>query len=416
LNQGTAVLDLLKKKIMDARRVPGRHTSPPWVGGRGIVDKGSTGAAAKRDPFTGRSLEKPLLNLHGATDLESFWRAVRQVMTAAIPSSLVGLTLQHNPIFPMFSRWTCAIADGLFNAKPIRDYLEAHPQSKLVLISNVFPVRSKLLKSDFYRRYMAPHKCPYAAGMFFWNGSRLIGVIAVMRTERQGDLTSIQMDLLQHLHAQFQTALRRLGAQERERSARMAFEEFLNRLPLPTMLLRWDLKLVYQNQAGREFCALWERGPDLAPLMKVSAPIPTEILQCCRTLKERWQNPGRLNAPQPGLKPETVHHPQWANLRATVTLKELLASGVARPGFLVECEELRRVSGLPSQARPSQLSHLVRLTQREQQVTRLLCEGRSNHEIAESTGTSLATVKKHLYSIFRKLEVTSRSRLMALMR
>ena len=37
-------------------------------------------------------------------------------------------------------------------------------------------------------------------------------------------------------------------------------------------------------------------------------------------------------------------------------------------------------------------------------------------EIADESGLSLETVKKHLHSVFRKLEVNSRSRLMALMR
>jgi DNA-binding CsgD family transcriptional regulator len=64
----------------------------------------------------------------------------------------------------------------------------------------------------------------------------------------------------------------------------------------------------------------------------------------------------------------------------------------------------------------NRLSHLVRLTAREQQVVLLACEGRSNMEIAEEVHLSLPMVKKHLYAIFRKLEVTSRSRLMALMR
>jgi len=48
-------------------------------------------------------------------------------------------------------------------------------------------------------------------------------------------------------------------------------------------------------------------------------------------------------------------------------------------------------------------------------VTRLVCDGRSNQEIADDTGLSLAMVKKHLHVIFRKLEVTSR-RLIALLR
>jgi len=37
-------------------------------------------------------------------------------------------------------------------------------------------------------------------------------------------------------------------------------------------------------------------------------------------------------------------------------------------------------------------------------------------EIADEGGLSLEAVKKHLRSVFRKLEVNSRSRLMALMR
>jgi len=45
-----------------------------------------------------------------------------------------------------------------------------------------------------------------------------------------------------------------------------------------------------------------------------------------------------------------------------------------------------------------------------------VCDGRSNQEIADESGLSLETVKKHLHSIFCKLQVPSRSRLMALIR
>ena len=44
---------------------------------------------------------------------------------------------------------------------------------------------------------------------------------------------------------------------------------------------------------------------------------------------------------------------------------------------------------------------------REQQITRLVCDGRGNQEIADEVGLSLAMVKKHLHAVFRKLEVTS---------
>jgi len=54
-------------------------------------------------------------------------------------------------------------------------------------------------------------------------------------------------------------ALRRIESLERERLVRVNVQQFLRRLPLPTIILRWDLKPIYQNPAAREFCALWEK-------------------------------------------------------------------------------------------------------------------------------------------------------------
>jgi DNA-binding NarL/FixJ family response regulator len=60
------------------------------------------------------------------------------------------------------------------------------------------------------------------------------------------------------------------------------------------------------------------------------------------------------------------------------------------------------------------LPAIARLTRREREVAQLACEGRSNKEIAEDACLSLQTVKKHLHSVFRKLQVPSRTRLVAL--
>jgi DNA-binding CsgD family transcriptional regulator len=191
----------------------------------------------------------------------------------------------------------------------------------------------------------------------------------------------------------------------------MAFEEFLGRLPLPTILLQWNLKTVYLNKAAREFCELWKEGPEKARIMKGIATIPPEILDRCRVLKKRWEHSFREQELHATDRHEVVRSKKWPQLRATVDLRQLDSTGVARPQFFVECEEL---NGAREKAAP--LPHLTRLTRREQQVARLVCEGQSNQEIADQLALSLAMVKKHLHAIFRKLEVNSRSRLMALMR
>ncbi len=368
-----------------------------------------------REAVIDPSLEKTLLSLHAAMNVGSFWKAIQQLLAAAIPNRLIGLMLQPNPILPMIARWTLPIPDGFFTAEPLRNYIAAQQRPRFVRISDLFSNRSSLMKSAFYRRYMAPQKCAYGVCLFFWKRQRLICVIAIMRTATQGDLSPAELNLIRQLYPQFQTALCRLRSLEREHSLRLDLEGFLSRLPLPTILLRWNLKPIYQNRAARDFCAVWEKGPEEAQLTKATSPIPSEILDRCRLLKQQWAQAQRPVAPQTGFKEERVHHPRSPHLRATLQLKQLSSCGVAQPHFLIECQDLR--SSMAPRAGPanSRLPHLAQLTSREQEVARLVCEGRSNKEIADAAGLSLPTVKKHVHSIFRKLEVTSRSQLVALM-
>ena len=343
----------------------------------------------------------------------SFWKAIQQLLSAAMPNRLIGLMLQPNPILPMIARWTAPMRDGFFAAEPLKSYIAGQPRQKFVPISDLFSNRSSLMKSAFYRRYMAPQKCAHGVSLFFWKGQRLICVIAIMRTATQGDFSPAEMKLLQQLYPQFLTALCRLRSLEREHSVLIDLEEFLSRLPLPTILLRWNLKLIYQNRAAREFCAVWEKGSKEAKVMKAVSPIPSEILDRCRLLKQQCADAQRPNTLQTGFEEGQVHHPQWPHLRATLHLKQLSSVGVALPHFLIECEDLRRRRAGPVSSR---LPHIARLTRREQEVARLVCEGRSNQEIADDARLSLPMVKKHLHAVFRKLEVNSRSRLIALLR
>ncbi len=119
-------------------------------------------------------------------------------------------------------------------------------------------------------------------------------------------------------------------------------------------------------------------------------------------------------APQTSLKEEQVHHPRLPHLRATIHLKQLKLGRRSAAAFSYQvrgfCPDTR--SGLaPANSR---LPALVRLTRREQEVAQLVCEGRSNQEIADNARLSLPMVKKHLHAVFRKLEVPSRTRLVAL--
>src|SRR5438132_4899101 len=270
----------------------------------------------KRRSIVDPIVEKPLLHLHAAIDIDSFWKAVRQAIEAALPTCFIGLTLQHTPILPRIVRGTTRLPGGVFPISPFETYFVTHGRRKLVLASDIFPDERRLKKSPFYRNYMAPVSGRYAIGLFFWKAGRLLGVIVIMRTAKQGPLSRSEMKRIRQLYAQFQTALGRLRSLEREHTVRVALEQFMRRVPLPTILLRWNLRLVYRNQSASDFCAVWQRGAEQTRLIKSEAPLPLEVVDRCRMLKERWKRLNTLSFPTAAFKHELVHHPKPSPFRA----------------------------------------------------------------------------------------------------
>jgi DNA-binding NarL/FixJ family response regulator len=59
------------------------------------------------------------------------------------------------------------------------------------------------------------------------------------------------------------------------------------------------------------------------------------------------------------------------------------------------------------------IARLSALSNRERQVTTLVCDGLSNKTIARTLGVSEGTVKIHLHSIYKKLGISSRAALVA---
>jgi DNA-binding CsgD family transcriptional regulator len=378
--------------------------------------RGNTWFVSKREPVIDPALERPLLKLHRAVDVKSFWKAVHRLLSISIANQSVGLLLQQNPSVPVVARWARSMPENFFAAEPFKRCAMQPRRKKLVRLNNLFRNRSSFLRSSFYRRYLVPQKCAHGVMLFFWKQQRLICTIAILRTVKQGDFSRAETELLRQLYPQLLAALCRIESLERERSVRADLEEFLGRLPLPTIILRWNLKPIYQNTAARDFCAVWEKGPEEAKRTKANFSMPPAILDRCGVLKEQWRNAQlKMSATRRiDFKEEQVNHPRLPHLRATIQLKQVNSVGVAGPHFLIVCEDLCRNGERSGRLRLFRLPGIARLTRRERQIAQLACEGRSNKEIAQNASVSLPTVKKHLHSVFRKLAVPSRSRLVAL--
>src|SRR5438552_16694556 len=92
----------------------------------------------KRESVIDPLLERPLLGLHPAMNVDSSWKAVQRLLSVAIPNRLMGLTLQHNPILPMNTRWTLPMPDCVFNASRLKGYIDGRPRNGFVRRGDVF--------------------------------------------------------------------------------------------------------------------------------------------------------------------------------------------------------------------------------------------------------------------------------------
>ncbi|WP_367220788.1 LuxR C-terminal-related transcriptional regulator [Streptomyces sp. 16-176A] len=76
---------------------------------------------------------------------------------------------------------------------------------------------------------------------------------------------------------------------------------------------------------------------------------------------------------------------------------------------VARCRRLLRRHGIVSTHRRGRLGYGDQLSPREREVARLVVQGRSNRDIAESLVLSVRTVEHHVARVLRKLNVTART-------
>ena len=160
--------------------------------------------------------------------------------------------------------------------------------------------------------------------------------------------------------------------------------------------------------------------------MVLVAPPATELARTAKAtlLLEKWFTPserraGRLPEPlagvlaaaaTPDLGPGALGAPvRWTKSRTDATLEVSfvpLTGCVGKARWMLLLQEHAHASAMPPRWR-------TLLTPREQEVGAAAARGWDNRLIADELGCAVATVKKHMTSVFDKLGVQSRSALAA---
>jgi DNA-binding CsgD family transcriptional regulator len=366
---------------------------------------------------------KYVVAIYAALNSKEFINATFQLLQAATPGCFTSTMLRHIDGGALWMssnglRLEAETTEHFCRDHPGYHFLLEYPGTKILPTKGVLPEGEELMMSRFYWPYMLPMGWRHALGLCFWEEPSLDGldcIFSIHRTAAQGDFTAAEIRLLETLHPLIDDARPRINKRQAERSALHSLEELVRDLPLATALLDWDLRPVYHDPAGRNECARWRLGESARAVNSDGADfkVPDDLLQICWEMKRQWCRTTRSDAHSGRIKREA--HDVHQSLRAIITLISLDGAAIGKkPTFLLQFVRPSKAKA-PPVAGEKNLALLAHLTPEERAVAGLVCKGKSNDDIATQLAKSIWTVKRQIYSIFRKLGLTSRTQLVMLL-
>jgi DNA-binding CsgD family transcriptional regulator len=370
--------------------------------------------------------EPLLFPLHAATEVEELGRAALPLLRAAFaPTVRATLFLGHYGMREarrVFTDPPIADAPEWYKERgrinPFTSHIHAHRRITHYRFADVVGPPERFRTTEFYRRFAKPEGWVDGMSGLFWRGDEVKAMFSVYRAPGGPEFGPADVARLKILRPYLETAIDRVLMLHSERMHRKVLEEFNRHIPLGLLLLNWDLQPVFVNTEAVKECAIWCHGPAVARglLSRDLLQVPGPVRAACERIRAEILRTNAKDRPAFAHALERLAHPAMPDRLAAVSAVNASPGLLAKPGFLVVLED-RSLERQPAARVPLEKQRLLwALTPSEREVALLICEGCSNAEIARRLKKSPLTTKKQLTSIFTKLKVRSRGKLMALMR
>jgi DNA-binding CsgD family transcriptional regulator len=370
--------------------------------------------------------ESLLFPLHAAIEVEDLGRAALALLRAAFaPAVRATLFLGHfemrearrvftDPPLAETSEWYKE--RGRIN--PFTPFIRAHRRITHYRFRDVVGPVEKFSGTDFYQRFARPEGWTDGISGLFWRGDEVKAMFSVYRAAEGPEFGAADVARLRFLRPHLETAIDRVLTLHAERLHRKVLEEFNRHIPLGLLLLDWELQPVFANTEAIKECAVWCHGVGVARglVSRERLELPTAVRAACERIRGEILQANAKDRPEFSHALERLNHPTIPDRLAAVSAVNASPGLLAKPGFLVVLEdrglERQTVARMPV----GKQRLLWALTPSEREVALLICEGSSNAEVARRLKKSPLTTKKQVTSIFAKLNVRTRGRLMALLR
>lgn len=342
-------------------------------------------------------------------DLQAFFKSAVRLLHAAIPCDIV-FGLVHDAVGGGCSStvWdsNCSLLGKEYKPTSLGgnrhlSILAANPSARACGLREEHPRGEKAESFPFFVPSVQGVAMRHAIALFFWNET--VDIVDLLLAPHRGshwpDISPTEMATVQALYPHIETAFRRLSRLQNATTVRRGLEDVVSMLPLSTILLDWHLSPLYHNAAARRAAALWSGIDPQLKLLSRKLKVPRDLLNALEDMRAAGST----------FRERIVAHSSLPGFKARLSMRALRSPHPGRPSFVIHFES-------DDATQNGKLDTLTRLSPRERELALMVNEGKSNQEIADALGRQLSTVKSELYSVFKKLEIPSRARLMALLR
>ena len=360
--------------------------------------------------------EALLVRLHEVEDVSRLAKAIFELFEVQMPYQFLILLFR-----PLEFELPCRFFPAKY--KPVVDEYMAgnhkhdiwlrrspvNPHVSVVRHSDYTPP-SLLHRSTYFKKVLRPLDSEFGASVVAWRDTTWLATLTLMRNKQQGDFSDEQMQELQALQPHFACVIRRLAKHQETRLIDTSLRHFMSSLPTATLILDWNLRVMHYNSVASHLCSQWKNGAH-ASLLKAPRRIqvPGDILAELERMRpsimaQKWgQGPGGRRSMH-----LEYHHPSMPWLSAAIEFLPSRSLSLSKGTFLVILKEERALD------RGGSLSDKInQLTRRERECALLAAEGLHNRDIASKLGKSEITVRNQLSSIYRKLGIDTRHKLVA---
>jgi DNA-binding NarL/FixJ family response regulator len=269
------------------------------------------------------------------------------------------------------------------------------PQT-VVSLKDLFP-HNDYCESEWYHGFVKPQHGGDVIGINLRAGHRLLGVLAVVRTDDEPPFSPRETVKAELIAPYLAAAIEKENFAAKARKTEEIINAICRGLPYAgIVVLDESCASIYANEEARNTLAGSADGAVSSENNFV--PIPERLHAQCKKL---FQNP-HTTAP---VKKEHIEL-TFDGVKQTVPVNLSLVRDSHSTRLCLVCIGRSEGRTLPT-ARLNELG----LTRRESEIVGFVCEGLKNSEIGKELFISEATVENHLHSIFEKTGVKNRASL-----